>query len=279
MITTHNKALLIYGSKFYNTINGNLPNLRSVMMHYRYLFWAACALLLLADLVFANPPYNPQDGCTKTEYTDEVYVFVAPYTGTFTFKGGSVHSPNGYFVTIRLTEGESWVAPGASISFVIGCPDGPPDPPDGPPDQCIYKDPAKITSDYFKFHGMIKPLTDMAPDVEKFTFDVFDQSAVAVDIDLPNLTQTHTSRYKYKDAQTTVRLRRRLQNGVVVWGVKVRQRGIFISLYNPITVAITVGDDGFVLETDWQQIPQGWQLKNRYYICKEPYTTTQSSFE
>ncbi len=93
----------------------------------------AIATIVLAPTAMASGnggENRPPEGCEKWEdFGEDSYSFTAPYSGWFTFKGGSDSSPNGYRLTVYLQEGNTWSVPqgGASISHVVGCPETPPE--------------------------------------------------------------------------------------------------------------------------------------------------------
>lgn len=225
------------------------------------------------SMLCLGSPTSAMDTCYKIEFEGEVFSFVAPETGTYTFKGGSVEtSPNGYLITVTLEAGEVWVVPpvgevpGAAISHVVICPGDPIDPEN--PD-CIHKDPATIRYgeiDSFRMHGRLLPVTPLifsegllatltADGVTLLTAEVAAEAFVV-----------NGNRVWAKTDDVTVRFRQRgdTQSVVLKYVGEILQ-----SPTDQIVFDLIVGDQWFRVSGSWKSRKTGWFLSNKNYICAE----------
>lgn len=235
---------------------------------------AIVSFVILAMSMFGGcRPAEAMDACYKIEFEDNVFSFVAPEDGTYTFKGGKVGvSPNGYLITVVLDAGEVWVVPpvgdvpGAAISHVVICPD-PEDPED--PD-CIHKDPATIRYgevDKFKMHGRLLPVTplDFSNGV---TIELGSAGGSLLEIyAAPEYISIDSRSVLVQTEDTRIRFSSR-RGGV--WVVTLAYSGeIAESQTSAITFDLGVGTQLFRVTGNWKARKTGWFLNNKSYICEE----------
>lgn len=236
--------------------------------------------LLIALAIFATTtfggfrPANALDSCYKVEFQDETFSYVAPETGSYTFKGGNVeHSPNGYLITVDLIAGEVWVVPevngrpGAAISHVVICPtDHNPTDPDNP--DCIYKDPAVIryaTVDQFRMHGRILPTGPLDYSSGMQASLITDSSTLAEFGVTATEIEYRGSRVVAKTPTDTFIVRPRPGG---LYSLKIVHFGdIAQSGTDQIVFDFVVGDQWFQVGGTWRARKSGWFLSNKSYLC------------
>ncbi len=225
------------------------------------------SLCFAAVLAFAPARSFGMDTCYKVEFDDNVFSYVAPETGVYTFKGGNVdNSPNGYLITVELEVGEVWVVPsgGAAISHIVICPSEPVNP------DCIYKDPATIryggTSDLFRLHGRLRPDSPLdfssGVVVTLTEFIVLSEFVFSPDeiYQSGNRTvgRTESARFSVKPNP----------NGTL--GLKIRYVGDIQPASTPnIVIDVVIGDQWFQVYGVWKKTRTGWFLSNKNYQCVE----------
>ena len=240
------------------------------------------AAICLASLGFDYRYASAMDTCYKTEFEGEVFSFVAPETGTYTFKGGSVGtSPNGYLITVDLEAGDVWVVPpvgevpGAAISHVIICPTVPDDDPEDDVPNCIYKDPATIRyndpdstkPDSFKMHGRLHPVVPLDFS-EGLTGSLWGSPWELVSFTVaPEDIEVTSSRVRGRTGATSFRMRI-TDSGM--YGVFLRHRGDIKFTADPnIIFDLEIGGQLFQVTGEWTKRKHGWFLSNRNYVCAE----------
>lgn len=226
---------------------------------------------IVAAMCFGCRPASAMDTCYKIEFEDNVFSFVAPETGAYTFKGGKAGtSPNGYLITVELEAGDVWIVPpagdvaGAAISHVIICPTTPdPETPD-----CIHKDPAIISYgevDAFKMHGRLLPQSPLVPSAG-VTGSLTAEGATLLEFFLaPEDIVVRGNRIVGTTEQT--RFRAKTRSGEV-YRIFVRHKGeILESPSNQIVFDLVIGDQWFRVSGNWEELRNGWFLSNKNYIC------------